>query len=611
MPPRGSPSYEPERIELSKILFKMKSATSISQEPVLLPAILNSQHDAAVLQRLRWRQWRNSLSELWRHSSLRVFVILFVSLLIWSFVFGISAEAMYYLRRQGIPLHLGILGAILDMLFLFLTVGLIASSGLILYGSLFASEETAFLLTTPAPADQVFAYKFQGAMAFSSWGFLLLGTPVLVAYGFAFSVPAYFYLFILLFFLGFVLVPGSIGALGCLLIMSFLPRRRKQVVYVALGLAAVGFCIWMARVQPANWEDALNRDFVEHLLDQFAFAQSPASPNHWMSRGLQAAAQGDLTRTFYYLLLVWSNGLFLYVLTTWVARRLYRHAYNGVASGGTLRRRYGGHWLDRGLNRMVAFLNPQTRLLIIKDFRTFRRDPAQWAQVLVFSAIMILYFANMRQFFQGDFGRSFQNGISQMNLAATALLMCAYTGRFIYPMLSLEGRKFWVLGLLPLKRDRLLWGKFAFSATWSLLIAEFLVVFSDLMLGMPAWIVGLHALTVLVLALGLSGLSVGLGAWMPSFKESDPSKIAVGFGGTVNLVVGLLYLVLILVLMSVPLHLHYAALDLGPDSRMEYDLARITVWWLRIGLALGLALGAAAVVLPLRLGTRALRRMEF
>jgi ABC-2 type transport system permease protein len=589
----------------------MKSATSISQEPVLLPTTMNFQHDAAVLQRLRWRQWRNSLSELWRHSSLRVFVILFVSLLIWSFVFGISAEAMYYLRRQGIPLHLGILGAILDMLFLFLTVGLIASSGLILYGSLFASEETAFLLTTPAPADQVFAYKFQGAMAFSSWGFLLLGTPVLVAYGFAFSVPAYFYLFILLFFLGFVLVPGSIGALGCLLIMSFLPRRRKQVVYAALGLAALGFCIWMARVQPANWEDALNRDFVERLLDQFAFAQSPASPNHWMSRGLQAAAQGDLTRTFYYLLLVWSNGLFLYVLTTWVARRLYRHAYNGVASGGTFRRRYGGHWLDRGLNRLVAFLNPQTRLLIIKDFRTFRRDPAQWAQVLVFSTIMILYFANMRQFFQGDFGRSFQNGISQMNLAATALLMCAYTGRFIYPMLSLEGRKFWVLGLLPLKRDRLLWGKFAFSATWSLLIAEFLVVFSDLMLGMPAWIVGLHALTVLILALGLSGLSVGLGAWMPSFKESDPSKIAVGFGGTVNLVVGLLYLVLILVLMSVPLHLHYAALDLGPDSRMEYDLARITVWWLRIGLVLGLALGAAAIVLPLRLGTRALRRMEF
>ena len=113
------------------------------------------------------------------------------------------------------------------------------------------------------------------------------------------------------------------------------------------------------------------------------------------------------------------------------------------------------------------------------------------------------------------------------------------------------------------------------------------------------------------LALGLSGLSVGLGASMPNFKESDPSKIAVGFGGTINLVTGLLYLLLILVLMSVPLHLHYAAVDLRLEGRGELELARITVWWLRIGLVLGLALGAAAVVLPLRLATRSLRRMEF
>ena len=43
--------------------------------------------------------------------------------------------------------------------------------------------------------------------------------------------------------------------------------------------------------------------------------------------------------------------------------------------------------------------------------------------------------------------------------------MCAYLGRFIYPLISLEGRKFWILGLLPLKREQILWGKFAFAVT--------------------------------------------------------------------------------------------------------------------------------------------------
>ena len=39
--------------------------------------------------------------------------------------------------------------------------------------------------------------------------------------------------------------------------------------------------------------------------------------------------------------------------------------------------------------------------------------------------------------------------------------MCAYTGRFIFPMLSLEGNKFWILGLLPLH----LWRSFRNAGT--------------------------------------------------------------------------------------------------------------------------------------------------
>ena len=183
--------------------------------------------------------------------------------------------------------------------------------------------------------------------------------------------------------------------------------------------------------------------------------------------------------------------------------------------------------------------------------------------------------------------------------------MCAYTGRFIYPMLSLEGRKFWILGLLPLQRERLLWGKFAFSATGGLLIAEFLIVFSDLMLGVPWWVLGLHVLTTAVLALGLSGLSVGLGACMPNFQENDPSKIAVGFGGTLNLVAGLIFLLVTIGLMALPWHIHAATTE---PVHLEVD---VYAWIMGLGVVAGLGCGVAAVKVPLSLGAEALRRMEF
>ncbi len=559
---------------------------------------------SVLFSRLRWQILRNSLNVILAGSWVRMATILVCSSVVWGVVYAISTRGFAFLADQNIFLAGGIVTALFDLLFLALMVLLVFSSGIILYSSLFSSAESAFLLSLPARADQVFAYKFQAALAFSSWGFLLLGGPVLVAHGLAFGAPWYFFPLLVLFFMGFVLLPGSLGALACLLIVNFLPRQRKTAL-AALGvLAVLGSMWWFVRLQPTGFNDPHYPDFVRRLLGQLSFAQGPLAPNHWMSRGLLAAARGDLATSTYCLALVLSNGLFVYIATAWCALKLYRRGFNRVSTSGTLRRRYGGAWIDTLLDRLVGFLDPPTRLLIVKDFRTFRRDPAQWAQVLIFTGLVSLYFTNMRRFYQEDLGKVYQNGVSFINLTATALLLCSYTGRFIYPMLSLEGNKFWILGLLPLKREALLWGKFAFSAIWSLVIAGFLIVFSDVMLGMPRLVVGIHAVTVAVLALGLSGLSVGLGAWMPNFRESDPSKIAVGFGGTLNLVAGLLFLLVEILLMAAPLHLRLAYGD-------SAHLRVLREPWMIAGFALGILIGTIAVVVPLRIGARMLRDMEF
>jgi ABC-2 type transport system permease protein len=213
----------------------------------------------------------------------------------------------------------------------------------------------------------------------------------------------------------------------------------------------------------------------------------------------------------------------------------------------------------------------------------------------------------MRRFYEQEFRGPFQNGISLINLIAVSFLMCAYTGRFIYPMLSLEGRKFWILGLLPLRRERLLWGKFAFSATGCLFFAELLVIASDVMLNMPWYVILIHALTIGVLALGFSGLSVGLGACMPNFTENDPSKIAVGFGGTLNLVAGLVLLLAVIGLMAVPCHVVMGH-SMATRNGLRVDGYE---WSLAYSAVLGTAVGLAATVAPLRMGAWALRRMEF
>ena len=389
------------------------------------------------------------------------------------------------------------------------------------------------------------------------------------------------------------------------MLVNFVPRHRKHVLGIAVALVLVFMAWWgLHMLRQAEQIQFGTRAWFDNVVGEVTAVRQRLVPVQWISLGLVAAAAAELDNMMYYLALVWSNGLMLYLGTVWLARKLFRRGFNRVATGGTLRKRYGGVWLDNALSRLFFFLDPQTRLLIIKDFRTFRRDPAQWLQILIFLGLGVLYFSNMRRFYEKDIGRAFQNGISLLTLTATGFLMCAYTGRFIFPMLSLEGRKFWILGLLPLERARLIWGKFAFSATGCLFLAEFLVMFSDWMLGMTWTILAVHALAVAVLALGLSGLSIGLGACLPNFREADPSKIAVGFGGTLNLVAGLFFLIVVIAAMAAPFHLILATPD--PENSGF-------PWWSWPSCVLiGPRQGALRVlVLPLRAGTRNLRGMEF
>ena len=560
---------------------------------------------SAIFQRLRLRIVRNTVVTVIQDAPLRLATILFSSLLVWIGVFAASSLGFHHLLVQQIPFAGGIVGTMFDMLFLALGIMLIFSTSIILFSSLFSSPEARFLLSTPAAADQVFAYRFHGAVAFSSYAFVLLGSPILLGYGWTYSVPWYFYVLMPLFFLGYVLLPGSLGALVCLLAVNYLPRKPKQLALTAGILVLMVLLWWGYHLSLAARDAIVNADALQRLFGYFSFSRNDLLPSHWMSRGLLESARGDLRSSLYRLSLVWSQGLFAYLIAAWTAKRLYRRGFNRISTGDTLRRRYGGHWLDRMLDRAVWFLHPQTRLLIVKDFRTFRRDPAQWGQILIFAGLLVFYTTNTKRFYNEELGHYYQSGVSLLNLTATAFLLCAYTGRFIYPLLSLEGRKFWILGLLPLKRDRLLWGKFGFSAAGALLIAEGLVVGSDALLGIPAPIVLLHASTVFILAIGLSGLSVGLGACMPNFRESDPSKIAVGFGGTLNLIIGLLFVLIVLGSMALPTHVAQAL------SFTDSGEPPFFAWLIPTGLIFGILVGIGCVVLPLRAGARTLQRMEF
>ena len=565
---------------------------------------------ARLFLRLRGRLLRNGLRLLLERSRLRLALVIVLGIVICAGLYYLSGLVFGLMREIDTPLLTR--AKIVKLLFggLFLALGglMVFSTGLLLHSSMFRSPEAGFLLTTPAQPDQIFGYKFQEALLFGGWAFLLLGTPLLVAYGVEVRAPWYFYLLLPLFLVGFLLLPGALGAIGCLLIVTYLTRKRKQVLIALLVLLVVGVGLWVLSAASGAPTHTVSQAWLRKLIRHLEPAQVPLLPSQWMTSGLVASAAGSLGDGLYYLGLLWSNGLFFYLLCAALARRVYRPAFSRVASTGGQRRRYGPHWTDRLLGGLLCWADRRTRIFVLKDVRTFRRDPVQWAQVLILGGILLLYFLNIPYLPHSHYGLYQRVVIGLLNLAVVGLMLATYTSRFVFPLMSLEGRNFWILGLLPIARDRLLWNKFAYAGTVSVGTILLLTAISDLALGLPALLLVFHLFAMVVLALGLSAISVGLGAYLVNLKETNPTKIATGYGGTINLLVSLVYAVAVVLLAGVPTFLYFANRELR-----QYDVILIE----RLGLWLGVStvglvvLGAAAVVVPLRLGIRAFRTMEF
>ena len=559
---------------------------------------------------LAWETLRAMLTE----SRLRISLVAVLSAMFWASLYGLFAEAFTFLDS----LHAEVISLLFNAFFSSLMVMLVFSTGILLYGGLYCSAEARLLLTLPVRPEAIFAHKFQEAIWFSSWGFVLLGSPMLAAYGVVREAGWPYFALLLPFMVSFAVIPAVGGGIVCMLLVAWMPRLRLHAFSIAVTAACLGLLGIVWSIVGQSRIDTMSAAWFEKTFARLAFTEQKLFPSWWLSTGLIEAARvtqarradpDSLSEAIKFLALLIANALFFQLLAGWVARRVYRHGYSQLAGEVPARRRRPIGWFDRALGSAGFAAGRPLRLLLVKDLRLFRRDISQWSQFAIFFGLLALYFYNLRSF---NYNTAYASMIGYLNLAVVGLILSTFTTRFVYPMISLEGRRFWILGLLPVDRDQIVWSKFLFSCVGGIVTCCGLVLLSDSMLGIPWPLIVQHEVCCVVLCVGLSGIAVGLGARMPDLREASPAKISSGFGGTLSLVISSLFIMVVVILAAVPTQLALVGTTLrinagGPRSFLAWAAGP---WGMATSMALVLVAGIAATVVPLVLGIRAFRRLE-
>ncbi len=558
--------------------------------------------DLAALASMKWAELRNRARLLGGQSRFKIVVIAAFSVAFWISLYKLFYAGMKFLNAVAVGYSFSdLIGAMFYVFFFALTVMLVFSNAIIGYISLFRSGETAFLLSLPARPENVFLYKFVEGLAFSSWAFLFLGTPLMAAYGRFHDASWRFFAGSLAFFAAYMFIPAAAGAAAAMLVTVYAPRTRRGLLVGASVAAVAAVLLAISRLLAFRGGQAGDLRLAVEVFESIKFSRHPLLPSFWLSKGIMSLAGDDPGGTAFFFCLIGANSLFLVGAAYSMSAALMMRGWF-VSQGLRTRRKYAGRGpIDMVFSRLLFFVKPGVRYIVIKDVKSFVRDPVYWTQFLIFFGLLAIYFLNLRTFSYEERDVFWKNVIAQMNLLATSLTLATFASRFVYPQLSLEGRRFWVIGMAPMDRDTILFGKLALSFTCSLIISEVLITLSSWMLKTPPALAVLHAVTLFGVCLGLSGLSVGLGAVYPAFGEDNPSKIVSGFGGTLNLVLSLFFVVAVLAAQAVPCFLYYGGGAIGAGTFR---------WAIAGAMAAIAALAAVACLIPMSMGLRALRRLE-
>jgi ABC-2 type transport system permease protein len=557
---------------------------------------------------LFWAQWRSFLAR-WggacRKSPAMLvilggFVVGYVVLGYWLFFEGLN-----FLYR--FPLVGSLLSQrLIYLIFAFFFIMLVFSNLIIGYSTLFKSRETTWLLSLPLPPQNIYRWKFLEALAVSSWALLFLSAPLMLAYGRVHEAPAVFYLQIPMVFLPFVIIPALLGSWAIIFLVRALGHGqvRNLVVVAALGVLAV----LVVAIKPVTDAEALASEdilYFDQLLRHTRISVNPFLPSAWLAQTVMAWSEGLPRQGVFSFLLLLSYALMgllvgfelvgRFFFGSWTAALSSRAARFQRQAMGRRQRQRRRSPLEH-LTDLVRPWSPPGAALALKDARLFWRDPAQWIQFMIFFGLLCIYVVNLRNVafnFQNPY---WETMISYLNLAACSLTLSTLTTRFVFPQFSLEGRMLWLIGLAPIGVHKVLLQKFWMSCLGTSVITVSLMLTSSVLLHLPWTRVLFFAASIGLMSATLSGLSVGLGALFPNFKEDNPSKIVSGFGGTLCLVASFLYITVFVALVAAP--------DMARVTKFPWPVPTLLPY------AVAVMLSSAVMLFPLLLAIRRVKNLE-
>lgn len=437
---------------------------------------------------------------------------------------------------------------ILTMNFLTMFMMLILSSLVSTLNVFFLSRDLHLLLSSPIRSRTVFIWKGLEVGFGSAVMVIFFSLPLLFAYSYYFAPGVGDISAIILVFLLYIVCGVLLGIIVGMIIPAFFSVKKLQPVLSLVGIVFISsIVIFLRMLRPEQFG---NPDVINNMMNYMAglnISFLDYFPFSWISKSLRAIAEGNYWGYWKAVGAFAGINFLLTAFLLFLQKKYYLVLFDKLNKGS--RGGYRSSWKKSLLVRGTY------APLWKKEIKTFIRTPAQWSQLLIIGAIMIVFVLNIKGIPTAH--PSVRNIIAYLNLGMAAFVVSGLNSRFTFPAIPMESPGIVHLLASPFKRGRLLHFKFVFFAVPQTIIGFVLFLAGDISLGLDAFARGSGFVFLVPVLPFLTVLSLFYSLKIKETVPLTPNSLLASRSGISYMLWSLTYIVLGMIYFLRPLFLYY------------------------------------------------------
>jgi ABC-2 type transport system permease protein len=471
--------------------------------------------------------------------------VLVFSLAVCLVLYKIVVKVVSYFHSQN---DLGILLSlkIFQMAWITMFAMLIFSCMVSAVSTLFLSQDNEIVFAAPVPTSDIFFMRYVTTSIYTSWMMVVFSIPIFAAYGTVFQAGFLYWPLMLLTIIATAAIATTFGMGFTVLLVNLFPARRTKDIILYLSICFGIFIYIIFRLMRP--EDLVNPDKYGHFIDYLSSLATPAAPYipaDWASNLLSYYLM-EREIDFLVTALLCITPIALFFLGEWAMERWFLSGFTKSQES------FGGY---RKFFTHGMYNRSSLQWIFRKETKLFLRDSAEWSQLFMIAALVIVYLYNFkvlpveRSMFEEEY---VTNLIAFLNIGLTGFVVASLAARFVYPSIGAEGGSFYIIMSSPLSTARYMLHKYLFYVVPFTGLTLILLVVSNKLLNIEGPMGWISIIIGLIITWTVLAMALGFGAIYADFKAENRAAALGGIGAILFLFTAIAFEMAIIFLGSAP-----------------------------------------------------------